>query len=142
MGSKFQGRAYSLPNPAIVKLYLLLRENHPEFGSAALAKEHIFRKLFPGRAYDHQKMLNLMSDFMSLLEQYLVALQLEADEQEQKKLLVQAYSERPDCYDIFEKKVLELDKFLDAKPYRDELYFRQTSARSGFQRGAERLAVG
>ncbi len=125
MGSKFQGRAYSLPNPAIVKLYLLLRENHPEFGSEALAKEHIFRKLFPGRAYDHQKMLNLMSDFMSLLEQYLVALQLEADEQEQKKLLVQAYLKRPDCYDFFEKKVLELDKFLDARPYRDELYFRE-----------------
>ncbi|MBV6441756.1 MAG: hypothetical protein DYG98_15695 [Haliscomenobacteraceae bacterium CHB4] len=112
-------------NPAIVKLYLLLREHHPEFASPALAKEKVFRKIFPGRAYDHQKLLNLMSDFTALLEQYLVALQLEKEEIKQKKLLVQAYSERPDCYDVFEKKVWELDKTLDAMPYRDELYFRE-----------------
>lgn len=112
-------------NPAIVKLYLLLREHHPEFASPALAKEKVFRKIFPGRVYDHQKLLNLMSDFTALLEQYLVALQLEKEEMEQKKLLVEAYSERPDCYDVFEKKVWELDKTLDAAPYRDERYFRE-----------------
>ncbi len=112
-------------NPAIVKLYLLLREHHPKFESPALAKEKVFRKLFPGRAYDHQKLLNLMSDFTTLLEQYLVALQLEKEEMEQKKLLLRAYLERPDCYDVFEKKVWELDKALDATPYRDEHYFRE-----------------
>lgn len=112
-------------NPVIVKLYLLLREHHPEFDAPALTKEKAFRKLFPGRAYEHQKMLNLMSDFTALLEQYLVVLQLEKEELEQKKLLVQAYSERPGCYDVFEKKLWEMDKFLDAQPYRDELYFRE-----------------
>ncbi|HRI79086.1 MAG TPA: hypothetical protein PLR06_06065, partial [Cyclobacteriaceae bacterium] len=111
--------------PAIVKLYLLLREYYPEFASPVLTKERVFRKMFPGKAYDHQKLLNLMSDFTTLLEQYLVALQLEKEEMEQKKLLVQAYSERPDCYDVFEKKLWELDKSLNAQPYRDELYFQE-----------------
>lgn len=112
-------------NPAIVKLYLLLREHYPEFESLALAKEKVFRKLFAGRAYEHQKMLNLMSDFTALLEQYMIVLQLEKEDLEQKKLLIQAYSERPDCYEVFEKKLWELDKYLDALPYRDELYFRE-----------------
>lgn len=112
-------------NPAIVKLYLLLREHYPEFESPALAKEKVFRKLFVGRAYEHQKMLNLMSDFTALLEQYMIVLQLEKEDLEQKKLLVQAYSERPECYEVFEKKLWEMDKYLDALPYRDELYFRE-----------------
>lgn len=112
-------------NPAMVKLYLALREHHPEFGSPALAKEKVFRKIFPDRDYDHQKLLNLMSDFTALLDRYLVALQLEKEETEQKKLLLQAYSERPDCYEVFEKKVWEMDKALDATPYRDEHYFRE-----------------
>lgn len=110
-------------NPAIVKLYLLLREHYPAFESPALVKEKAFRKLFPGRVYEHQKMLNLMSDFTALLEQYMVVLQVEKEELEQQKLLVRAYSERPGCYEVFEKKVWELDKTLDSLPFRDELYF-------------------
>ncbi|MEZ4963612.1 MAG: hypothetical protein R2791_00095 [Saprospiraceae bacterium] len=112
-------------NPAILKLYLLLRDHYPEFDAPVLGREKVFRKLFPGRAYDHQKLLNLMSGFTALLEQYLTLLQLEKNVLEQKKLLVQAYSERPDCYEVFEKKLWELDRFLDAQPYRDELYFRE-----------------
>lgn len=112
-------------NPAMVKLYLLLRAHYPEFDSKVLSKEKVFRKLFPDRTYDHQKLLNLMSDFMAILEQYLIVLQLEKDELEQKKLLLQSYLERPDCYEIFEKKVWELDNFLDAQPFRDESYFQE-----------------
>lgn len=112
-------------NPAIVKLYLLLRADYPEFKAPTLARDKVFRKVFPGRAYDHPKLLNLLSDFTALLEQYLTLLQLEKDELKQMKLLVQAYSERPNCYETFEKKLWELDKSLDAQPYRDELYFRE-----------------
>ncbi|MCB0522471.1 MAG: hypothetical protein H6577_18200 [Lewinellaceae bacterium] len=112
-------------NPNITNLYLLLRNHHPAFDSAKLAKETVFKKLFPNRAYDHQKLLNLMTGFTSLVEKYLVVLQVEKEELEQQKLLVRAYAERPDCYEVFEKKVWELDKTLDAQPYRDELYFRE-----------------
>lgn len=112
-------------NPSIVKLYLLLRNHHPAFDSRKLTKESVFQKLFPNREYDHKKLLNLMTDFRALLEKYLMLLQLEKEELEQKKLLIRAYADRPDCYVVFEKKVWELDRELDALPYRDEGYFRE-----------------
>ena len=110
-------------NPSIVKLYLSLRTYYPDFDSPKLAKEKVFKKIFPDRNYNHQKMLNLMSDFNSLLEKYLTVLQLEKEELEQKKLLLRAYSERPDCYNAFEKQFQDVNKKLEALPYRDDIYF-------------------
>ena len=48
-------------NPHILKLYMLLRPEHPGFSSPKLTRERLFKKLFRDRAYDHQKMLNLMT---------------------------------------------------------------------------------
>lgn len=112
-------------NPNIVKLYMLLRSHHPDFSSLKLTREKVFKKVFPDWKYEHQKMLNLMSDFTALLEKYMVVLQLEKEELEQKKLLVRSYSERPNCYDVFVKKNKEVEKYLDDLPYRDEIYFRE-----------------
>lgn len=112
-------------NPAIVKLYRLLRKAHPLFDSPKLKKEKVFKKLFPDRSYDHQKLLNLMSDFTALLKKYLQALQLEKEEQAQDRLLLKALAERPQCYDAFVKQVRKTDKQLDALPFRNAAFYRQ-----------------
>lgn len=122
---KFLRSPFYNANPAIVKLYRLLRSGYPDFEAPKMTEEKVFKKLFPNRAYDHQKMLNLMSDFTALLEKYLVVLQLEAEETLQKKLLLRAYAKRPDCYAVFSKKLSGVDKHLDAKPYRNEHYYRE-----------------
>lgn len=112
-------------NPSIIKLYMILRVHYPDFSSSKLKHEKIFGKIFPDRKYEHQKMLNLMSDFTTLLEKYMVVLQLEKEKLEQKKLLVLSYAERPDCYDFFIKKNKEIEKYLDGLPFRDEVYFKE-----------------
>ncbi|MCB9307991.1 MAG: hypothetical protein H6565_15445 [Lewinellaceae bacterium] len=125
---KFLASAFFNANPAIVKLFRLLRSHHPDFNSPKLEKKRLFRSLFPGRAYDHQKLLNLMSDFVSLIEKYLALMQLEKEELEQQKLLLRAYAQLPDCYTTFEKKVRNLEGYLDEQPYRGEQYFQEKMA--------------
>lgn len=112
-------------NPNIIRLYQLLRSHHPEFTSQKLDKENIFSKLFPRRAYDHQKLLNLMSDFNKLLTKYLQLLQLEKQEWEQQRLLLEAYAERPRHYQLFRKAWLKVQKNLEKSPKRDGDYYRR-----------------
>ena len=122
---KFLNSPFNNANSNIVQLYLFVRNFYPMFDSPKLTKEQAFKKLFPHQKYNNQKLLNLMSDFSILLEKYLTILQLEKEEMEQKKLLVRAYAQRPNCYPVFEKKIWELNKELDAMPYRDEHYFKE-----------------
>lgn len=112
-------------NPHIVKLYLLLRKEHPDFISPKLAKEQVFKKLFPKRAYDHQKLLNLMSDFTTILKRYLQVLQLEKEEETQDRLLLKAYAERPDCYPNLVKHIQKTEQKLDGQPFRNAAYYQQ-----------------
>lgn len=111
-------------NPHIIKLYLLLRKEHPTFSSPKLTREKVFKKLFPDRKYDHQKLLNLMSDFTKLLKKYLQVLQLEKEEETQKQLLLRGYAERPGCYDIFVKQYQKTKQSLDALPHQDVSFFQ------------------
>ena len=116
---------YYNTNSKIVKLYRVLFLHHPEFKSPKLAREKVFEKVFPGRNYAHQQLLNLMSEFNQLLQQYLIIKTLEKKEIMQEKLLLKAYAERPGCYDTFIKKYKLLNKKLDEMPYRDEVYFQE-----------------
>lgn len=112
-------------NPHLLKLYQILRVWYPDFNSPKLEREKIFKKLFPDRAYDYQKLLNLISDFTNLLKQYLQILQLEKEKQVQDELLIKAYSKRAGAYDVFIKQIEKTKKELDAQPYRNADFFRQ-----------------
>ena len=112
-------------NPNIINLYLHLRNYFPAFDSPKLTKEKVFKKLFPNRNYDHQKLLNLMSDFRALIEKYLQVLQLEKEGIEQKKMLLKVYAERPECYPLFKKNLEVLNAELDALPYQDANYYHE-----------------
>ncbi|GJM35730.1 MAG: hypothetical protein DHS20C18_47310 [Saprospiraceae bacterium] len=112
-------------NPHIVKLYLILRTYFPDFASPKLDKQHVFKKLFPKRVYDHQKLLNLMSDFTTLVKRYLSVLQLEKEEQLQDRLLLKAFAERPDSYNVFVKQIQKTDSNLDKLPYRNKDFHQQ-----------------
>lgn len=112
-------------NPRIVELYLLVRRYYPDFTSPRLAKEKVFAKLFPDRAYDHQKLLNLMSDLVALLQQYLQLIQLGQKEEWQAQLLAEAFAERPQAYDFFARRVELAHRQLDQSPYRNAAYYHQ-----------------
>lgn len=112
-------------NPNLLKLYQLLRGYHPDFASSKLSKEKIFRRLFPEKVYNHQKLLNLMSDFTALLKKYLQILELEKGKKWQDRLLIQAYAHRPKCYRTFIKAINKREEQLETVPYQDAEYHRQ-----------------
>ncbi|MFK7774244.1 MAG: hypothetical protein AB8F94_19000 [Saprospiraceae bacterium] len=112
-------------NLHLLKLYQILRVWYPDFNSPKLEREKVFKKLFPDRAYDYQKLLNLMSDFTNLLKQYLQILQLEKEKQVQDELLIKAYSKRSGAYDAFVKQIEKTKKELDIQPFRNADFFRQ-----------------
>lgn len=116
---------YFNSNPHIVKFYRLLRSEYPDFTSPKLTKEKVFSKLFPKRTYDHQKMLNLMSDFSNLLKKYFQVLQLEKQEWIQQRLLLETYAEHPKFMDIFLKAYTKTQHSLEESPERDAQYYRK-----------------
>lgn len=110
-------------NPSIVKLYRLLRKYHPDFSSRQLNKEFIFKKIFPERAFDYNKLHNLFSDFTRLLEKYLSVLELQKNKIEERKMLIQSYMDRDGAYHLFEKEIHRLDQYIEQLLFRDERYF-------------------
>ncbi|MEM7368926.1 MAG: hypothetical protein AAF587_10045 [Bacteroidota bacterium] len=107
---KFLKSPYYNANPHLIKLYKILRVDHPHFSSPTLSKERVFRKLFPDNAYNHAKLLNLMSDLTALVRTYLQHLQLETEAHTQEHLLLAAYASRPEAYELF---VRQADKTQD-----------------------------
>lgn len=110
-------------NTNVIRLYKLLYRYYPDFSSAKLDKEKVFQKLYPGKAYAHQQLLNLMSEFNKLLERFLIIRQLDHQLLLKQKLLLEAYAGRPASYSTFLKKYQSLDKAIDELPYRDEVYY-------------------
>lgn len=123
--AKFLKSPFFNANPSIIKLYTLLRKVHPNYTSAQLTNEKVFKKVFPKRTYDHQKLLNLMSDFTGILQRYLQILQLEKKPQEQDRLLLKAYAERPNAYGMFVKQVQKANKYLEVLPYRNAEFYQK-----------------
>lgn len=112
-------------NAHLVKFYLLLRGHHPAFNSSKLAYEKVFKKLFPKRDYEHQKMLNLMSDLTGLLKKYLQVLQLEKQEPLQQRLLLDAYAQHPDWYTTLFKEINKAEQALEESACHDAAYHRE-----------------
>lgn len=104
-----------------VPFFEYVRKYHPEYSSGKLSKENVFHHLFPDRQFQSQKMRHVMTDLVNLLEEFLVAEQVQKRDFERKKLLRDAYGQR-DLYEYFEKSTEEITKELEALPYRNSFY--------------------
>ncbi|NRB48483.1 MAG: hypothetical protein HRU41_12475 [Saprospiraceae bacterium] len=104
-----------------VPFFEYVRKYHPEYTSGKLSKENVFHHLFPDRQFQSQKMRHVMTDLVNLLEEFLVAEQVQKRDFERKKLLRDAYGQR-DLYEYFEKSTEEIAKELEALPYRNSFY--------------------
>lgn len=104
-----------------VPFFEYVRKYHPGYTSGKLSKENVFHHLFPERQFQSQKMRHVMTDLVNLLEEFLVAEQVQKRDFERKKLLRDAYGQR-DLYEYFEKSTEEITKELEALPYRNSFY--------------------
>lgn len=106
---------YSEP---VRSLFAYLRRYHPEFASPRLERRVVFKKLFPARTYSEHTLRNLLHESTSLLEEFLVQLQLQQCPSLQKRLQAQAYGQR-DLYPYFERLTRSLLSEIDQQDQKD-----------------------
>jgi hypothetical protein len=81
-------------NKNVVKLLELSRKYAPEFKAPFLAKENLFKKLYPGKKYSDIVMRILISDLMRLCEEYLAYNRFINEPMDEKILLLKEYNNR------------------------------------------------
>jgi len=91
-------------------------------GEKGLAKEAVFKKLFPKEDYDEQRLHNLMSYLKKLYHKFLSQQYMEGlDFQEQLFTIEFAYANNR--FDLLINRSKQLEKNLSAHPYHDAHYF-------------------
>ena len=103
---------------ASIALYEYLKKYYPDFDSKKLTKEKVWTKLFPGKPFNENSYWKLCFSFFKLLEKFLVALQLEAQPNEEKKMFIRALGQRH-VYGLFVKESKTLLNEIEKQPYQD-----------------------
>ena len=94
----------------------------PESRRGQKDREKVFKKIYPGEAYDDLKLRRHQSSLTGKLERYLAFKEIDANEYHQRELLLSAY-ERRDDYDLFLKTKKDLLRQLDKVQPRTSAYF-------------------
>lgn len=120
--AKFVRSPYHNSNRDVTELFDHIRKYYPDCTSVQLARENVFRKIWPQETYNDRRLRLLMFRLSDLVEEFLVAQLLKRDKLQSEKLLVEALSER-DLYDLFIRKTEVLIAELEQQPHRDERYY-------------------
>lgn len=81
-------------NPRIVKLFEVLRPNHPNLNDEPIARKKIFQKVFPKAAFSEHKLRKLYSELTKIIERFLVYQTIKKNDFESQKILLTVYQER------------------------------------------------
>ena len=88
---------------------------------AEYSKEKIFELLFPNERYDEQRLHNLMSSLKKLFQRFIGFEQLEQNPLLEELLTVEGANRR-NQFELLTNRAKQLEKHLQAQPFRDEKY--------------------
>ncbi len=106
--SKFIRSPFFNQQEVLVQLWECLQE-HGEAGSGRMEKAAVYRRLFPDKAYNDQKLRLLMSDLYQLIGQYIGCRELLADPLKITFLQAMGWQERQNPVQ-FERSLLQAEK--------------------------------
>lgn len=115
---KFLRSPFYSYNKSVVALYDYLKKYYPDFETKKMDKEKVWAKLFPNKAFNDNGYWNLCFTFLRLIEKFMVAIQMEAQPDEEKKLFIQAVAKR-NLHDVFEKETQKMVEKIEAQPWMD-----------------------
>lgn len=98
-------------NGTLLKLFEALRKYYPDFPPSKIAKEKIFKKLYPGKSFNEQVMKNLISDFIKSEKEFLSQLYFRSAEHDKEMSLIR----------MMNRKKLDSLYHSESKKYRQEL---------------------
>lgn len=108
-------------NKKVIKLFDSIKNHYPDFDSALLKDEIIFRKVFPGEKYDYFKIKNIISDLFSLGKEYLAFFHYRDVSDIKNKFLLEQLRDRS-LDSIFEQTHKSYGKQLENTKIKDESY--------------------
>jgi hypothetical protein len=102
-------------NTSVHQLFFYLIKYYPEFAENKIEKVKVYKKLFPLKKYDENKLSKIMSELTKILEEYIITRQSKSNELSNKIQLLRFYNERnlEKHYKQIEK---EIEKLLENIP--------------------------
>ncbi len=122
---KFAKSPYHNTNKLIVLLLQKILSYHPGFNHKKLTKEHLYHSIHPeGKAYHEGRMNLLMTNLVSVVQEFYMYQEFQKDKILQRRLKGKAYTNR-NLYKNYKKEVEGVLVDLEESPYREEEYFFQ-----------------
>lgn len=81
-------------NPMVVRLFEVLRPKHPTFDDSLVARQKLFKKLFPKEPYNDYKLRWHFTELTKVIEKLLLYIAQENDSVERHKKLIEIYLSR------------------------------------------------
>lgn len=106
----------------VIKLFDQLKKYYPDFNADRVAREKVYKKLYPGKKYSDGVMRNLSSKLYKLCEEYLAFRGFKKDKYRVQFSLLRELSERK-LPALYEKNYKELRKIVEEIGIRDEEFF-------------------
>ncbi len=109
-------------NRNVIKLFEIIKKHYPNFEASQLAKENLFKKLYPGKKYSDIVMRILISDMLKLEEQFLAYQKYEKEYLTEKRYLLEELEERK-LESLFKRHIKEAEEYLNAEGSFNYSYF-------------------
>lgn len=105
-------------------LYEALKTDYPNFNPDQPYKEKLFALAFPDEPFNNYKIHRLFTQMTQLVEEYLLLLEMRANQTERKKRLIHVYEKRH-LKAFFDQETRELSQILAARTDKDLEYYQE-----------------
>lgn len=95
----------------LVKFWNEIKKAYPEFDENKIARERIFKKLYPGKKYDDAVIRKLSSNLLKMAEKYLGIKRADSGEYRIIDFYTSTELRERKLYNLYENKFRELNKF-------------------------------
>lgn len=95
----------------LIPLYKIILKDAPNFESASLSKDLLYKKLYPGKKLNEGTIKNLFSELIIAMEDFLRYEQFLSNEHSQNKMLIEGYrnlGETEKVIDLLEQQISDL----------------------------------
>jgi hypothetical protein len=121
---KFVRSPFFYKDKAVINLYDSLKPFYPDFHDKQFTKEFVFRKIYPGKAYNDSLMKYLMSEMLGMAKKFLAYTNFENDSFERDIRLLKELNNR-NTTKIFESQLKRLQGRVQNYQVRNQEYFNQ-----------------
>jgi hypothetical protein len=121
---KFVASPFYNKNDILVKLFGILKKEHPDYEGTGVDREKIYYKLFNSKEFDESKLRYAFSDLSKLLEKYIIVKELEKNRVKENLLLLDFYKAN-DIEKYFNQTFDETRKSLESSTKDSDYYFNK-----------------